>query len=138
MKRQGDKYLAKMAERKALSDAGINPDDVKAVTDHNKDARKEKSDKFAKIFCKCIVDFDKHGVTDTTVSNFIVAVLRKKEKNSDEPNKAGTELLNAAVKAVLRSRGVSTAKIAEAVGKLQESKTQAEVHEALKKAAHKK
>lgn len=120
MIRKGQAAIKAAAERKALMDAGISPDDSEKVKDHNKDVREAKAASFERAFLKCIVDFDKHGVTDTTISNLLISVLRKVEKAkegevSDELNATGKKLLNAAVQAVFKSRGQAVKETAKAV-----------------------
>lgn len=99
--KKGNTALLAQAERKALSDAGINPDDSEKVGALNKTKRDNKAASFESAFCKCMVDIARHGVTATTIENIIVQVLKKKEKTSDDPNDAGIKLRDAAVKAVL-------------------------------------
>lgn len=115
MVKKGQAALKQAAERKALMDAGISPEDTDKIKDHNKDVRDAKYSTFERAFCKCMVDFDKHGVTDTTVNNLLVSVLRKKEKDSDDLNATGKKLLNAAVQAVFKSRGQAVKETAKAV-----------------------
>jgi hypothetical protein len=116
------------AERQKLIAAGKNPEDVKEVREYNKESRDLKAEQFQKSFCKAIVGFDKHGITETTISNFLILVLRKVDKDSEELNKAGQDLRDAAIKALFVARGM----------KQEEGKTLEETAPASKKAANKK
>jgi hypothetical protein len=117
------------AERQKLIASGKDPDSAGDTRDYNKDVRDAKAAAFTKAFTRSIVSFDKFGITETTISNFLILVLKKKEKENDELNKQGQDLRDAAIKALFISRGM---KIEEKEPKPSDTP---ELMETLKKAA---
>jgi hypothetical protein len=102
MVKRGQKALALAETRQSLLKAGIDPDQAEKVTEHNKDAKKEKADKFQAAFNKCMVDFARHGATETTIGNMLVCMGKvEKSVGPDALSKAGVGIRELALKAVL-------------------------------------
>lgn len=105
MMKAASRALKTQKENQALLAAGIDPKDGVNVNKHNKEIRDEKQEALESAFGKALVDFDRHGVTATTIESFIIRVLGKKEKDSDELTAGGKKLRDAAIKALFVSRG---------------------------------
>ena len=118
--KKGNAAVERIAERKALSDAGIDPDDADKVSERNKETREERASAFQKSFVKVCVDFSRHGVTETTISNLLLLMGKHPKGDKTDLSKLGEELSTAAQKAVLAamtSAGKSATTMAKAVKK---------------------
>jgi hypothetical protein len=103
--KRANKEIDSMKNRQVLIAAGLNPDNAGDVKSHNKTEREDKLATFTQAFCRCMVLFHKHGVTETTIQNVVCTVLNKVEKDTGRPTAGGTKLINAAMAAVLKAQG---------------------------------
>lgn len=108
MLKSGDAALTKMKERKALSDAGLDPDDSEKVQEHKKEERDNKRDAVQAEFVRCMVGFDTYGVTETTVDNLLIWAGKHEKGNKEEVNKVGATIRDAAIKGVFAKRERTT------------------------------
>lgn len=101
MVKKGNAAIKQLAERKALSDAGLDPDDSEKVGVRNKQKVADKNAAFVSAFVKSMVNFANNDVTESTIEFHLVNVMGLHEKKDKTMlTKKGILLRDAAVKAL--------------------------------------